>query len=269
MPASPSANATVQPLSKAVDATGRTVVVTGGTMGIGRMIAEGFAASGASVIICARTASACERVAAEISERYPGSCVGVAADLSNSEGIRTLVTAVTQHTDKVHALINCAGRALIAPIDEYPEDGWDNVFDLNLRAAFFVTQKLLPLLRKGGTAEWPASVINVGSIAGHKIQQRENYAYAASKAGLHYLTRSLAKHLGPQNISVNAIVPGLFLTELTQELAGQFAEKFIAETPRRRLGQAHDVADLACFLSSPSASFLCGVVIPLDGGVSV
>lgn len=269
MSSSASPNTTVQPLNKAVDAKGRTVVITGGTMGIGRMIAEGFAASGATVIICARTAETCERVAAEISRRYSVSCVGVAADLSNGEGIRTLVSAVTQQTDKVHALINCAGRPLIAPIDEYPEDGWDNVFDLNLKAAFFVTQKLLPLLRKGGTAEWPAAVINIGSIAGYKIQQRENYAYAASKAGLHYLTKSLAKHLGPQNVSVNAIVPGLFLTEMTREHAGQFAEKFIAETPRRRLGQASDVADLACFLSSPSASFLCGVVIPLDGGVSV
>jgi NAD(P)-dependent dehydrogenase (short-subunit alcohol dehydrogenase family) len=132
-----------------------------------------------------------------------------------------------------------------------------------------MVQRLLPLLRQAAKHEWPASIINIGSIAGVRIQQRENYAYAASKAALHYLTKSLAKHLGPQEITVNAIAPGLFLTELTREHAGEFAARFALETPLRRLGEARDIADLACFLASPSASFLSGVVIPLDGGVSI
>jgi NAD(P)-dependent dehydrogenase (short-subunit alcohol dehydrogenase family) len=248
---------------------GRTVAVTGGTTGIGRMIAEGFAAAGAEVIICARNAAACENVSAEITAKGAGSCVGIPVDLSKFDGIVAFAEAVARRTKALHTLVNCAGTALIAPIDEYPEAGWDNVVDLNLKASFFTVQRLLPLLRRGGNAEWPASVINIGSIAGVKIQQRENYAYAASKAGLHYLTKSLAKHLGPDAITVNAIAPGLFLTELTREHAGAFAEQFIKETPRRRLGEPADIADLACFLASPSAGFLTGVVIPLDGGVSV
>lgn len=251
------------------DFNGRVIAVTGGTTGIGRMIAEGFAANGATVIICARNAANCERVAAEITAIGPGKCIGVPVDLSKSEGVAAFADAVKAHTDVLHVLVNCAGQALIAPIDDYPEAGWDNVMDLNLKASFFVAQKLLALLRKGATQEWPSAIINISSIAGVKIQARENYAYAASKAGLNYLTRSMAKHLGPTGITVNAIAPGLFLTELTREHAGAFAEGFIKETPCRRLGEAKDVADLACFLASPSASYITGVTIPLDGGVSV
>lgn len=251
------------------DFNGRHVAVTGGTTGIGRMIADGFATAGATVIICARNAANCERVAAEITAKGAGKCIGVPADLSKSEGVAGFADAVKSHTGALHVLVNCAGQALIAPIDEYPEAGWDNVMDLNLKASFFMVQRLLPLLRKGAAPGWQASVINISSIAGVKIQARENYAYAASKAGLNYLTRSLAKHIGPGGITVNAIAPGLFLTELTREHAGAFAEGFIKETPCRRLGEAKDVADLACFLASPSASYITGVTIPLDGGVSV
>ena len=251
------------------DFSKRSVAVTGGTTGIGRMIAEGFSAAGATVYICARNAKNCERVAAEITTTGPGKCIGIPVDLSKSEGVTAFADAVKSHTDALHVLVNCAGQALIAPIDEYPEAGWDNVMDLNLKASFFVVQKLLPLLRNGGTTEWQASVINISSIAGVKIQARENYAYAASKAGLNYLTRSMAKHIGPDHITVNAIAPGLFLTELTREHAGSFADAFIKETPCRRLGEAKDVADLACFLASPSAGYITGVTIPLDGGVSV
>lgn len=259
------------PLNRAAasDARGRTVLVTGGTSGIGRMIATGFAASGADVIICARNAGNCARVAEEIGAAYAGTCTGMPADLAAPGGIETLVEQVTARTDRLHVLVHSAGKPLIAPIDEYPEDGWDQVFDLNLRAAFFLVKRFLPLLRAAASEDWQASVINVGSIAGHRIQQAENYAYAASKAGLHYLTGSLAKHLGPDGITVNAIAPGFFPTEMTEHYGDEFTARFKAATPRRRLGMPRDIADLACFLASPSAIFLTGVTIPLDGGVAV
>ena len=204
--------------------------------------------------ICARNAKNCERVAAEITTTGPGKCIGIPVDLSKSEGVTAFADAVKSHTDALHVLVNCAGQALIAPIDEYPEAGWDNVMDLNLKASFFVVQKLLPLLRNGGTTEWQASVINISSIAGVKIQARENYAYAASKAGHNYLTRSRAKHIGPDHITVNAIAPGLFLTELTREHAGSFADAFIKETRKLRVGDpAKPGTDMGPLISAAAA----------------
>ncbi|MET0547488.1 MAG: SDR family oxidoreductase [Caulobacterales bacterium] len=247
------------------ESKGRLALVTGGTTGLGRMIAEGLARRGMRVIICARTAEKCTRVAQEIESLGFGSCVGFPVDLAESSGVEKLVRKVEQQSDALHVLVNCAGKPLVAPIEDYPEDGWDQVFDLNIRASFFLVKRLLPMLRRGATDDWQSSVINIGSISGYKVQENENYAYAASKAGLHFLTRSLAKHLGPQGITVNAIAPGFFPTEMTDHYPKDFVQNFIGRTPRRRLGAPRDIADLAAFLASPSAIFLSGAVIPLDG----
>lgn len=250
--------------------TGRTVLVTGATTGIGRMIANGFAAAGDSVIICARTKQACERAADEISRAGPGSCLAVACDISTKEGIEILWRAAASHTDTLHTVINNAGSVSVASLEALAESDWDRVVDINLKAVFFITQKLLPLLRKAASPSWPASIINIGSIGGLRIGARPNYAYMASKAGLHHLTRALAKWLGPEHINVNAIACGVFPSEITRrELTGDELKEMVQQVPCGRLGEADDIIGLTRFLASSRASYICGAVIPLDGAMSV
>lgn len=255
-------------IAPSMDFSGRTIVVTGGTSGIGRSIAEGFVAGNASVIICSRNADDCERVAGEITQQGPGTCIGIRADLASTEGLLQFADAIGTHTESLHTLVNNAGTTLAMPIEDYPIDGWEHIMDLNLKAPFFLVQQLLPLLRRAALSDWPASVINIGSITGLSVQPRPNYGYAASKAGLHHLTKVMARNLAREGIMVNAIAPGLFITGLS---VGHEAvvERFISETPAGRAGQPRDIADLACFMASPSGSFLCGAIVPLDGGAGI
>jgi NAD(P)-dependent dehydrogenase (short-subunit alcohol dehydrogenase family) len=248
----------------------RTVLVTGATTGIGRMIADGFAAQGDSLIICARTQSACEQVAAEIARTNPGSCIGVACDISKLDGIDLLARAVAKHTESLDVLVNNAGSVSVAAIEDLSEADWDRVVDINLKAVFFMVQKLLPLLRKAASAGKPASVINIGSVGALRLGARPNYAYMASKAGMHHLTKALCKFLGPENIHVNAIACGVFPSEITRrELKESDLQAMTQQIPMGRLGEARDIVGLTQFLSSAGASYITGTVIPLDGGMSV
>lgn len=251
------------------DFSGRTVLVTGATSGIGRMIAEGLVADGARVLICARNAARCEEAAADIARDRPGQCIGIAADLSTVAGVTALANEVARLTDRLHTLVNNAGTLSVEPLETFSEASWDSNHDLNLKAPFFLTQALLPLLRAGATAEHPASVINIGSVGGLRVGPRESYAYAAAKAGLHHLTGSLAKRLGPENITVNAIAPGFFPSEMTKITSDEMHQQLIGLVPRRRVGRPQDMAGLVRFLASPAAAYLCGVVIPLDGGMTL
>ncbi|MEA2499118.1 MAG: hypothetical protein QOH26_1523, partial [Actinomycetota bacterium] len=187
---------------------GKVAVVTGGSRGIGLMIARGYVEAGARVYISSRKADVCEEVAAELSRA--GTCIAVPADLSNLDGVEHLVEGVTAKEDHLDILVNNAGAAWGAPIEEYPESGFDKVMDLNVKAIFFLTQRFLPLLRKAGTADDPARVINIGSIDGLRVPLLQNYAYSASKAAVHMLTRHLAHHLTGDHITINAIAPGPF-----------------------------------------------------------
>jgi NAD(P)-dependent dehydrogenase (short-subunit alcohol dehydrogenase family) len=250
--------------------TKRSVLVTGATTGIGRMIANGFAAEGHLVFICARTKRNCEQAAQEIGRANSGNCVGVACDISTREGIETLERAISSQTDTLHAIVNNAGSVSVAPLDALSEADWDRVVDINLKAVFFVTQKLVPLLRKAASPDWPASIINIGSIGGLGIGARPNYAYMASKAGVHHLTRALGKWLGPEHINVNAIACGVFPSEITRrELTEGELKAMSRQVPCGRLGEAKDIVGLTQFLASRAASYIAGAVIPLDGGMSV
>jgi NAD(P)-dependent dehydrogenase (short-subunit alcohol dehydrogenase family) len=248
---------------------GRVALVTGATSGIGRHIATGLAAAGAKVYICARTEAKVSRAAADIAGETGGIVIGLAADLSTLAGIEALVAAVTAQENALHILVNNAGTLTDAPVDDFPESGWDEVMDLNLKAPFFAMQKFLPLLRAGATPERPANVINIGSVGALKIGPREVYAYQASKAAIHWLVKSLAKRLGRDNITVNAVAPGFFESEMTVITSEEMRQMVVSMVPRGRVGSPEDVAGAAIYLASRAGAYVTGSVIPVEGGLAI
>ena len=254
---------------------GKTVVVTGGSRGIGEMISAGFLAKGAKVIISSRKAKACDE-AVERLKAYGPDVIAIPSDVSNMDGILHLANEIAKHTDKVDVLVNNAGAAWGAPIDEFPEAGWDKVMDVNVKGVFFLTQKLLPMLRKAGSPEDPARVINIGSIDGLRTPAMLTPSYSASKAAVHHLTRVLSAHVIKDNITVNAIAPGPFPTYMLSTGVG-FGGKTEGDDvdwdavgsrcPAGRVGSPMDAAGVAIFLSSKASSYVIGQVIALDGGI--
>ena len=245
---------------------GKVAVVTGGGRGIGLMIARGLVEAGARVIIASRKADVCAEVAAELSQ--VGECSGIAADLSTEEGARALADAVGANEKSVHVLVNNAGANWGAPLEEYPDSGWDKVFDLNLKGVFHTTVKFLPMLRAAASETDPARVINVGSIDGIAVPILENYAYSACKAGLHHLTRVLARSLAPDRITVNAIAPGPFESKMMAETLQRFGDQIRSSNPLGRIGEPEDMAGIAIYLASRAGGYVTGAVIPVDGGMS-
>ena len=251
---------------------GKVALITGGSRGIGEMIAAGFLANGAKVYISSRKADVCDATAKRLQEEYGGECISVPADLSNLDGINALADKISQD-DNLDILVNNAGASWGEPIDKYSEQGWDKVMDTNVKGVFFLTQKLLPLLRKSGDAEDPSRVINIGSIDGIKTGLFDAFSYGPSKAALHHLTRVLAASLVKDNIIVNAIAPGPFPTWMLSTGVGGGGDvdidwSSIGDTnPRGRVGTPEDIAGLAIFLSSRAGAYTVGQTITCDGGV--
>ena len=253
---------------------GKVALVTGGSRGIGEMIAAGFMAAGAKVYISSRKADACEATARRLEQAYGGQCIPLAADLSRIEGVGSLAQRLSALEPRLDILVNNAGAAWGAPIDEFPEIGWDKVMDTNVKGVFFLTQKLLPLLRAAGAGPSPARVINIGSIDGLKSAIFDTFSYGASKAAVHHLTRFLAAHLTRERILCNAIAPGPFPTWMLSTGVGFGGategvdwESVGARNPRGRVGTPQDIAGLAIFLSSRASEFIVGQVIACDGGI--
>jgi len=243
---------------------GRTALVTGGSRGIGKMIASGFVDFGATVYIAARDFAASEKSAVEMS-RYGGRCIALPAELSTIDGARSLARQLEAHESGLDILINNAGNARIASIDQFSEDDWDDVMDLNLRGPFFLTQALLRLLRAAASQERPAKVINISSVDGFRVNAKGTYSYAASKAGLIHLTRQMAANLILQNIVVSGIAPGPFVSDLNVA-ARDHGELLAARVPAKRIGRPEDIAGAAIFLSSVAGDYVVGDTITVDGG---
>jgi len=243
---------------------GKVALVTGGSRGIGLMIARGYVAAGATVYISSRSADVCDKVADELSKI--GRCVSLPHDLSTVDGVTALVHDFGGREDRLHVLINNAGAAWGEPIETFPEKGFDKVTDLNLKSLFFLTRDLLPVFEAAACAEDPARVINIGSIDGLRVPFVPNYSYAAAKAAVHHLTRMLAVHLGGRHITVNAVAPGFFPSKMTKALLENHREAFEKACPLGRIGQPEDVAGVAVFLASRAAAYINGAVIPVDGG---
>lgn len=244
---------------------GKAAVVTGGSRGIGYMIAEGFVRSGARVYITARKAADCEEAAGRLAEL--GTCVAFPADIATAEGRDRLVHEVTGREDALHVLVNNAGATWGAPLEEFPTDGWDKVMNVNLAAMFELTKAFLPSLRTAATAEDPGRIINIGSVDGIRVPETENYPYAASKAAVHMLTRQLAKRLAREHITVNAIAPGPFYSKMMAFVLDDHADMVASGVPLGRIGTPEDMAGTALFLASRAGAYLTGTVIPVDGGI--
>jgi NAD(P)-dependent dehydrogenase (short-subunit alcohol dehydrogenase family) len=245
---------------------GRTALITGGSRGIGRMIAAGFIAQGAKVYISSRKAAACDSTAAELSVGG-GHCVSLPQDVSTVDGCRALAAAYAQHESRLDILVNNAGAAWLAEFDAFPENGWDKVVDLNLKSPFFLTQALTPALRAAASKERPAKVINIASIDGIRPNPQETYSYQASKAGLIHLTRRMAARLIGENICVNAIAPGAFASEMNR-IARDHADEVAQRIPARRIGTDEDMQGVAIFLASRAGDYAVGITIAIDGGIA-
>lgn len=245
---------------------GKSVLITGGSRGIGEMMARGFAANGARVYISSRNAAACEALAAELSQA--GSCTALPADVARMEEIERLAGEIAQREGRLDVLVNNAGVSWGAPLDDFPEIGWDKVMDLNVKSIFFLTQKLLPQLAAAASdASW-ARVINIASIEGFRVSHDlEAPSYSVSKAAVIQLTRVLAYKLAKRRIAVNAIAPGYFPSKMTAAIEAQLGEKTRAQTPMRRFGVPSDIAGLALYLSSRASAFVTGEVCTVDGGL--
>ncbi|CDO59197.1 MULTISPECIES: SDR family oxidoreductase [Parvibaculaceae] len=248
------------------DVSGKVVVITGGSRGIGEMIATGFVENGAKVYITARKAEACDATAARLSEI--GTCISLPYDLSTVEGVTAFAKEIESREEKLDVLINNAGAAWGEPIDDYSEKGWDKVFDINIKGPFFLTQKLLPLLRKAATYEEPARIINTASINGIEPPILDTFAYSSSKAGMIMLTRHLAGRLADDNILVNAIAPGPFPSNMMAATLATMGDAIKADNPRKRIGEPEDIAGVAIFLASRASAYTTGATVPCDGGAS-
>ena len=245
---------------------GKVALVTGGSQGIGRMIAAGFVAAGAKVYIASRKAETCQEVAAELSQS--GTCIAAPADLSSQAGCEALAAEIAAREPALHVLVNNAGTNWGAPLAEFPDSAWDKVLSLNVKAVFHLTRALLPQLEKAADASDPARVINIGSIDGLHVPGLETYAYSTSKAAVHHLTRVLARRLAAQGITVNAVAPGPFQSKMMRVTLDRFRDAIVASCPLGRIGEPADMAGVAIYLASRASSYVTGAVIPVDGGIS-
>ena len=245
---------------------GKTALVTGGSRGIGAMIARGYVEAGAKVYIVSRKASECEMVAAELGKS--GTCIPLPADLSTEAGVKDVAVRLAEREPALHILVNNAGANWGASLAEYPDNAWDKVLALNVKAIFLLTRTLVPLLEKGARPGDPARVINIGSIDGLRVPMLETYAYSASKAAVHHLTRVLAQRLASQHITVNAVAPGPFESKMMAETLKNFGDMIVASCPLGRIGEPEDMAGVAIYLASRAGAYVTGVVIPVDGGIT-
>ncbi|MFQ5479330.1 MAG: SDR family oxidoreductase [Candidatus Binatia bacterium] len=245
---------------------GKTVVVTGGSRGIGLMIARGFVEGGALVYISSRKQDVCDKVASELSKT--GTCISVPADLSTEEGVKQLAHQICEREDSIDVLVNNAGANWGAPLAEYPDAAWDKILALNVKAIFFLTRELLAPLEKAASPDAPARVINIGSVDGLHVPPLETYAYSTSKAAVHHLTRTLARQFAGRHVTVNAIAPGPFESRMMKETLDNFRDAIVSAVPLARIGTPEDMAGVAIYLASRAGAYVTGAVIPVDGGMA-
>jgi 2-deoxy-D-gluconate 3-dehydrogenase len=247
--------------------SGKVAVVTGGSRGIGEMIASGLLANGVKVYITARKEKPLFLKAKELSEKYNAECIAVPCDLGAMEGIDQFADFMSSKEKHINFLINNAGASWGEPYAEYSEKGWDKVMDLNVKTIFYLTQKLTPLLKIVGNQEDPSRVINIGSVDGLNVPVIEAYAYGTSKAAVHHLTRIMAKRLVGENILVNAIAPGPYESMMLGAAVNHDYSIIESRNPRKRVGSPEDIAGLVIFLCSRAGAYTVGTIIPSDGGL--
>ena len=246
------------------DVNNKVALVTGGSRGIGAMIAEGFVKNGVKTYISSRKSDDCNKKSEELSEF--GQCISIPADLTDMKQMDRLVAQIKEREKNLNILVNNAGAAWGASFDDFPENGWDKVMDTNVKSIFFLSQKLIDILEISGTNSDPSRIINIGSIDGIGIPRAETYSYPASKAALHQLTRVLANRLSDRNINVNAIAPGPFQSNMMASTLKDHGDQIKESVPRNRIGLPEDMAGATIFLSSKASAYITGAIIPVDGG---
>jgi NAD(P)-dependent dehydrogenase (short-subunit alcohol dehydrogenase family) len=245
---------------------GKTALVTGGSRGIGYMIARGFVENGVKTYITARKADQCASAAAELSKL--GTCIAIPADVASMQEIERLVAAISAQEKQLHILVNNAGANWAEPLEKYTESGWDKVQSVNLKAPFFLTQRLLPLLKAAASHPDPARVINIASIDGMHVPGLETYAYSSSKAAVIHMTKVLARRLAGEHITVNAVSPGPFESKMMEQTLKHFGDAIKQACPRGRIGEPEDMAGVAIYLASRAGAYVTGTCIPVDGGIA-
>jgi len=244
---------------------GKVAIVTGGSRGIGAMIARGFVENGVKTYITSRKKDACDQMAETLSEF--GTCISIPADLSNLDGINGFVEAFKSNESKLNILVNNAGATWGAPFDQFPESGWDKVMDINVKSIFFLTQALHSMLKETAKTDVHTSVINIGSVDGMKVPAFDNYSYSASKAAVLHMTKVLAKKFVTDNITVNAISPGPFESKMIAEFLETAGDLIRASVPQGRIGEPENVAGTSIYLASRAGSYVTGATVPVDGGI--
>jgi NAD(P)-dependent dehydrogenase (short-subunit alcohol dehydrogenase family) len=253
-------------IEKIFSVRGKIALITGGSRGLGEIMARAYVENGAKVYITARKADTCNALAKELSAI--GECISIPADLSRMEEIDRLAGEMRKREGHLDILVNNAGASWGVQFNEFPEQGWDKVMDLNVKSVFFLTQRLIALLEAAATPDAWSRVINIGSIEGIRTMHLEAYSYAASKAAVNHLTRLMAKFLAPRHIAVNGIAPGYFPSKMTDALEEEGAREVTEGAPMKRMGRPIDIAGVALYLASPASGFVCGAVIPVDGGLA-
>ena len=248
------------------DVSGKTVLVTGGTSGIGLMIARGFVENGAKTYVASRKADQCAETEKLLGEL--GECIGIPADLSTEAGCNALADEIVAREGKLDVLVNNAGANWGEPLETFPDSAWDKVLALNVKAVFHLTRRLVPALEKAASDEDPARVINIGSIDGLTPPMLDTFSYSASKAAVHHMSRVLAKKLAAKRITVNAVAPGPFQSKMMRATLERFGDSIRDSNPLGRIGQDEDMAGIAIYLASRAGAYVTGAVIPVDGGMS-
>jgi NAD(P)-dependent dehydrogenase (short-subunit alcohol dehydrogenase family) len=249
------------------DIAGKTVLITGGARGLGRMIAEGFVRGGAKVYVTSRDAAELARAVAELSDL--GTCLGLPLAKMTPENLTALAADLAHRESSLHVLVNNAGRTWGAPLDSFPDSAWADVFAVNVQAPFTLTRALLPLLTAAARPEDPARVLNIGSLAGAVVERLNAFSYASSKAALHHLSKELAAELAPRHVTVNLIAPGYFETRMTSHIRADAdaAGKLLSRVPLGRFGRGDDITGACLFLASRAGSYMTGSEIFVDGGL--
>lgn len=252
--------------------SGKTALVTGGSSGLGLIMAETLLRAGVRVVIASRKQEKCDEALAQLQPL--GDCRAIAADVTRADDRQRLLAYLQQQfaDQGLSILVNNAGANWGARIEEYPDDAFAKVMATNVNAVFSLTRDLLPLLIRAGTAPDPARVINIGSMDGLQVpivQRVPTFAYSASKAALHHLTRTLAVDLGPRHITVNAVAPGFFQSRMTDYVLREFGDDIAADSPMGRAGQPEEIAGVLVYLASRAGAYTTGAVIPVDGGTHV
>lgn len=254
-------------MSKLFDISGKVALVTGGANGLGRMIVQGLLEAGVTVYFTSRKDADCREAEEALSAH--GRCHGIAADLSSPEGATALAKQILEREARLNILVNNAGRTWGAPLETFPDKAWPQVMAINVQTPFTLVRDLLPALKAAGTPDDPARVINIGSVAGLASERLSAYSYAASKAAVHHLSAELAGDLAKDNITVNALVPGYFPTNMTSHIRGEEEKlaKLIGRVPLARLGTAEDVVGTCIYLSSRAGAYVTGIKLSVDGGM--